>query len=284
VRKGISSKARNAAQACLIYGTGATAWILLSSYVTSRITANPEILSQIEMAKGVGFVLVTTILFYASLRSWGSGSPDASTPDGEPRSGWGLLAVVSALILLVPLVGYGTLRLSTPSLEQDAYYDLRAISALQLESISLWQAEREGKLQHAIAAYQQGLQTSQFADQAIDFRTHWFEESFAKFSAWRLYELRDHLSHDQRADAYLQIFHAADELMLRQRVGDHWLAVAGQATNARAAYECYQRAGWDVGLQRISDYEQLIGDLIRSATAAGDQALAEVAKVHLSAM
>jgi hypothetical protein len=150
-----------------------------------------------------------------------------------------------------------------------------------------WQAEREGDKAAAITAYWRGLRASQFADQAIDFRTHWFDEAFGKFSAWRLYELRNHMKLEQLGDYYLQIYHAADASLLRQRVGDYWLEAAAEAVataDHRTAYDCYRRAGWDVGLQQLADYEQVLEGLIRSALTAGDHARAEVAKVHLAAM
>ena len=150
-----------------------------------------------------------------------------------------------------------------------------------------WNAERQGDIPAAIAAYRRGLQTSQFADQAIDFRTHWFDDGFAKFSAWRLYELRDQLSPAQRGDDYLRIFHASDAAMLRRRIGRYWIDAAERAANAndpRAAYRCFRNAGWDVGLHQLSDYELVLTGMIHAATKANDLARAEVARAHLAAM
>ncbi|MEQ8801556.1 MAG: hypothetical protein RLP45_05920, partial [Haliea sp.] len=135
-----TSKRLTAGYACLIYGIGATAWILLSSYVLAEFTADAAILNRLEMAKGLGFVAVTSFLLYTILRSFEAGLTDA------PTGGRGILAVIAALILLVPLVGYGILRLASASLERDVYADLRAISELQRGGINLWKAERERDL------------------------------------------------------------------------------------------------------------------------------------------
>jgi len=107
------------------------------------------------------------------------------------------------------------------------------------------------------------------------------------FAAWRLRELMEHLPAETLADPYLQILVAADEEKLRERIGDYWMAAAEKATrdgDHRLAYDCYLRAGWDIGLATRGGYEHVLRSLIDAAEAAGDEARSAVARVHLEAL
>ena len=149
--------------------------------------------------------------------------------------------------------------------------------------VSGWAAERCGDWSRAVRHYLAGLQTSWFSDDTVRFRTHWFEEGYGKFAASRLAVLTEHLSASQRRDPYLAIFLENDSPSLRRRVQAYWLKLAREAERRgdhMHAYQCYYRAGWDLGLHPISEYVEVFEGMCRAASAAGMPALAAVAQTH----
>ena len=146
-----------------------------------------------------------------------------------------------------------------------------------------WAAERREDYPQAIKRYWQGLRASSFSDDSVRFRTHWYGEGFGKFSAARLYALRDHLTPEQRDDRYLQVFWQNDPESLRARVRDYWVAKAKKAATAgdfQSAYRCYYSAGWDCGLQFMRSYGEILEQIAQMAQRAGSPALARIAQVH----
>lgn len=149
--------------------------------------------------------------------------------------------------------------------------------------ISGWAAERRGEFGPAIQRYLHGLRTSLFADDTVRFRTHWFAEGYGKFAAARLAELRTHMTAEQLSDPYLALFWENDASSLRERVRSFWLERAHAAEADRRyldAYWCYYNAGWDLGSQSISFYDEIFDGLVHAAKAAGAEALARIATVH----
>lgn len=146
-----------------------------------------------------------------------------------------------------------------------------------------WAAERRGEAAQAVQHYWAGLQTSWFSDDALAFRSHWFDEGYGKFAASRLAELASHLTAKQLRDPYLRIFLDKDVQSLRSRVQQYWIGAARAAVERRAyreAYHYYYRAGWDLGMLPISAYEEVLEQLQRVAEADGSPALAAIARLH----
>ena len=129
-----------------------------------------------------------------------------------------------------------------------------------------WAAERRGDVAAAIAQYAQGIRPSLFSDHTVTFRTHWIADGFAKFSVARLFDLRE---------------------SVRERVLAHWLEAAHLAESTgdwSAAYDAYFNAGWDLGLDQIGAYGEILAGLARAARARGAVARAAIAEMHASCL
>jgi hypothetical protein len=149
--------------------------------------------------------------------------------------------------------------------------------------IAGWQAERLGDRVAAAEFYAAGARASLFSDETVRFRTHWYDEGLGKFAAARLGDLMDVLSDEQRRDPYLQIFWKNDATTLKDRLCEYWLQQAWEAERAgqwRNAYGFFYRAGWDLGLASIADYEDVFKGLARTAQSADCLALASIAELH----
>lgn len=147
--------------------------------------------------------------------------------------------------------------------------------------IAGWAAERRGDLGRASRLYFAGLHSSLFSDETVAFRTHWIDERYGKFAAARLAELESHLSAQQACDPYLNLFWEIDAASTRTRVREHWLHKARDAKDPAAAYDCYYRAGWDLGSSDHGAYAEILTGLVTSAAKAGARTLAAVAEMHL---
>lgn len=146
-----------------------------------------------------------------------------------------------------------------------------------------WWHERNAELPAAIRNYQAGIRTSIFSDDTVRFRTHWFPTRFGKFSAFRLFELRDNLSDAALEDPYLQLFWNPDHESLRARVRDYWLTAGDLALEQdrfQEAYQHYYRAGWDLGLQYPDSYQPIYRKLIEAAERGGSECLARIGRLH----
>ncbi|MFM2095546.1 MAG: hypothetical protein RIS70_2670 [Planctomycetota bacterium] len=146
-----------------------------------------------------------------------------------------------------------------------------------------WSAERRGDFETAVDCYLGGIRPSLFADNTTRFRTHWFADGYGKFSAARLFELRDYLPDRLRQDPYLSLFLRNDNSTLRSNVRDYWLERAHAAEHAGdhpRAYACFYQAGWDMGLQDIDDFREIFRGLRDNASQAGWPALEAIAALH----
>lgn len=149
--------------------------------------------------------------------------------------------------------------------------------------IAGWAAERRGDLPTAIGLYDAGLAAPVFGDEAVRFRSQWFAPGYGKFAAFRLAELQPHLPAAVASNPYLRIYLENDEPSLRDRVRDHWLALADAAEgtrNYREAYQYLYRAGWDLGLPGLEEYGSLLERMARIADLASSPALAKLARAH----
>lgn len=172
-------------------------------------------------------------------------------------------------------------RQSWDAAEQDAVAVTRCRADLGWAfDVAGWAAERRGALRDAQTRYQGGLAASVFSDETVAFRTHWYDEGYCKFAAARLAESRDQLTAQQRSDPYLNVLWQRDARTVRTRIRDYWMHQARDAADPRDAYRCFYRAGWDLGGNDMQAYREIFNGLVQSATAAGADALALVAKLH----
>lgn len=134
----------------LLYACFAGLWIVLSDYGLEALISSPLLLQELEVYKGLAFVAVTSVLLYVLLKvphpagtpvSVTLPSPDSPAAQAVNRSGQRIFAVVLALVLTVPGLGYGILAFYTPVQERATYSDLQAIATLKAEQVELW---REG--------------------------------------------------------------------------------------------------------------------------------------------
>ncbi len=57
-----------------------------------------------------------------------------------------------------------------------------------------------------------------------------------------------------------------------------------QAGDSEAAYENFFRSGWDMGVSRLSEYQNILASLARCSSTSGWIARAKVAQVHLDCL
>jgi hypothetical protein len=154
--------------------------------------------------------------------------------------------------------------------------------------IAGWAMERQGNFEAATQLYRRGMFAFAFADQSIRFRTHWFPQWAGKFSTWRLSTLIDtgQIAADKldpRNTDYLKAIRSGENSQPRQRIFEHWrnLAFEAEAEGRWSdAYDCHYRSGWDLGIDRMGDYREILIGLVRSATNAHQTARAKIAQTH----
>lgn len=149
--------------------------------------------------------------------------------------------------------------------------------------IAGWAAERRGDLDAAIGLYDLGINAPIFSDDAVRFRSQWFEPGYGKFAAFRLAQLAEHVPAQIAEREYVQLFLSNDADTLRQRLRDYWFAQAEEAErrgDLPAAYRALYSAGWDCGLPTLDEYGPLLERLAAIATALGSPSLAQLAKAH----
>jgi len=153
--------------------------------------------------------------------------------------------------------------------------------------IAGWAAKRRGDPVGACNVYFNGRYASAFSNQSIRMRSHWFDPHFGKISLAEMWSLREHLNGPQRDDAYVQKIWQTPARALQREVQEFWIAAGKSAMRAgefATAYQNFFRAGWDLGAQRMTDYADILGQLIESAEAAGWKARAAVAATHLACL
>jgi len=125
----------------LIYGVIATLWILVSGYLLNFAVDDPVSQWRLELAKGLAFVAITTTLLYLLLQERvDARANSASAAASQP--GLAIITVIIALLICVPLVGYGILRFYSPTLERQVHNDLESVAAMKMAKVSQWHNER----------------------------------------------------------------------------------------------------------------------------------------------
>ncbi len=154
-------------------------------------------------------------------------------------------------------------------------------------NIAGWSRQRAGDLLAAAQGYFAGRSASAFSDQSVRLRTHWSDTRYGKFTLAQLDTLQEYLTPEQRSDPYLNAVWQAPEKLTMSAVRDFWYG-EGQSLysegNFEQAYSCFYRAGWDIGLQRLSEYQSILERMIPCAQAAGWYARATVAQTHLDCL
>jgi len=143
-KKDITNKGFTAFRLTLIYALIASFWIVFSGYLLQVSFEDPVTQWRMEMAKGLAFVMVTSVFLYLLLLR--RVEPVSSLGGKAAVRGYGIGTVIIALLLMVPLAGYGILRLYSPSLEAQIYADLEAVATLKMGQVELWHNERMNDL------------------------------------------------------------------------------------------------------------------------------------------
>lgn len=126
-----------AARGAAFYLVLASLWIIASDQLLSFLVRDPGLLAGIGMAKGIFFVVVTTLLLYVLLVRL-----DRRVAAGKAASGQrGVVLTFLILAALVPLAGSGIVRLQEPRFEEIALNDLHAISDLKANQVESWLQE-----------------------------------------------------------------------------------------------------------------------------------------------
>lgn len=129
------------AATAIIYTAIGCLWIFLSSDLVSSLVDAPQNQARVEVIKGVLFVVATGALLYFLLREKRKTlEPGAVT--ARPVHGFALVATILLLILLVPLIGYSVIALSTPEVEKRAMAHVRSVAQNNFNNIQLWIRER----------------------------------------------------------------------------------------------------------------------------------------------
>ncbi len=154
-------------------------------------------------------------------------------------------------------------------------------------NIAGWAQQRAGNQIEAASIYFQGRHASAFSDQAVRLRTHWCESRFGKFTVTQLESLYELLAKADQADSYLATVWQTPEKLRLNLIQEFWLQEGRKhlaADNPERAYENFYRAGWDFGVQRLSEYSRILELLVQSASAAGWTGRATVAQTHLACL
>ena len=130
------------ARVALLYAAFAALWIVTSGTLLAIAVTDPVLLGRIELAKGLAFVAVTSVLLYLLLRVWDA--TNIEDAEHQPIGTGRLLLTFAALALVVPLIGIGISRLYGAQVEREAYANLTAIARLKAEQIENWLGERIG--------------------------------------------------------------------------------------------------------------------------------------------
>jgi len=121
----------------LLYAAAGVAWILLSEVFVYAFTDDPLLQSRLEVAKGLGFVAVTSAVLFLLLRAQRPATAGA-TPDD--RRGHRFAAAILALSVLV--IGGSVYVLQARQAERDTFSDLRVIAQFKVLHIENWLDER----------------------------------------------------------------------------------------------------------------------------------------------
>ena len=135
-------------------------------------------------------------------------------------------------------------------------------------NVAGWSRRRCGDVVEAAAIYFRGRHASAFSDQAVRMRTHWSDSRYGKFTIAQLSELHDYLTPSQQSDSYLQAAGQSSERPSIKQVQKFWLDESRRLYDQQAfedAYDCLVRSGWDMGVDQLTDYQAILGELVIAA-------------------
>lgn len=150
-----------------------------------------------------------------------------------------------------------------------------------------WSQLRCGQVEHAVETFFAGRYASAFSDQSVRMRSHWFDGQFGKFCPAQLWSLREQLPTELAHDKYLNVLWRSSSPTPKHAACEYWLDQARHELafgNAPIAYEYFYRAGWDLGVERLSKYFEILEGLVESAQRAGWHARQAIAQTHLEAL
>lgn len=136
-------KTLTSSKVVILYFALATAWILGSGYLIEFTTEEPSLRAQLELSKGMLFVIFTSGLLYVLLKTWRTqqSSNEVQTSDRVFKT-TGILLLFLGLVLSVPLLSFAIAKYYEPKIEQEAYENLAAVTQLKGIQIEDWLNER----------------------------------------------------------------------------------------------------------------------------------------------
>jgi diguanylate cyclase (GGDEF)-like protein/PAS domain S-box-containing protein len=127
----------------LLYAAFALAWIAVSDWLLSLAIGGPDLWARMSLAKGLVFVAVSAALLYWLLQtSIGRPGAEQSGEPAEPVKRLWIFAGFLAVLILVPILSFGIVRLQGPQAERDAYANLEAVAELKASRLEQWMADR----------------------------------------------------------------------------------------------------------------------------------------------
>ncbi|MDD3518307.1 MAG: EAL domain-containing protein [Chromatiales bacterium] len=131
-----------ATRVAALYFAFSLLWIFGSDAILEAWIEDPILLVRLSIAKGVAFVVVTTLLLYLVLRTWTGPVDDAAAPGTrEPRLRW-LIVILAGLFFVAPLLAFSVVRVHGPAMRAHAMTEISAIAELKAGQLETWLRER----------------------------------------------------------------------------------------------------------------------------------------------
>jgi diguanylate cyclase (GGDEF)-like protein/PAS domain S-box-containing protein len=140
----------------LLYAAFASLWIFASDKLLALAVPDPALIIRISTFKGFAFVLITTWLLYQLIKTSSTRvvpADSSATATTEWFKLGNLLAIFLGMALIVPLFGYGIVKIYSPRIQKAAFDDLAAIAELKTAQIESWLNERNGDAKMLAANY-----------------------------------------------------------------------------------------------------------------------------------
>lgn len=124
----------------LAYALLGVLWVMGSDLLLPFVAAAPAVSAELEQAKGLIFILITSVLLYFLLTRYSPPKPltEVSPLPGARR----LVLLITLLVMVVPALLFVVSRVEAPHLEVQAYNDLSAIAELKSTQVTNWLDER----------------------------------------------------------------------------------------------------------------------------------------------
>jgi PAS domain S-box-containing protein/putative nucleotidyltransferase with HDIG domain len=120
-------------------------WITGTDQLLEWFVDDPAVRAQIELSKGLGYIVITGIMLYVLLVRTDNHRQDSQDTDSTlPRlpTAKRLILGLGSIFILVPLIGLLIVRLEAPRLEQEAHRNLDSIAQLKAGQVEAWLDER----------------------------------------------------------------------------------------------------------------------------------------------